>query len=146
MGIKFGDPPVPKYVSSVAFHYGLAVGMVAVVAGVFLVDKLANFMYSRGYAKPFYIHGKRLHHVWLYAVVPAAYLAICSFMFQGSVQLVPGLQWYQLGMLLPLVGLCLAVDFLGDKRKACSTGLFRHEWVYALIPAYLLAFVVNVFL
>ncbi len=145
MGIQFGDPPVPKYVSSTAFHFGLLVGMVVVVATTFAVDKLGNFMFRRGYAKPFYVLGRRLHHVWVYLFVPACYLAFCSLIVLGRIQLIHGMTWYRVGLVFPVLGVCLAIDFLGDKRKSSSTGLWRHEWVYALIPAYIFAFVVNVF-
>jgi len=78
--------------------------------------------------------------------VPSCYLIVSYFMVSGAVQLIDTQVWYRLGLILPVVAICLAVDFIGDARKAASTGLLRHEWVYALIPAYIFAFVVNVFI
>ena len=145
MGIQFGDPPVPKYVGTAQFDIGIVLGLITVIAAVFAVDKLGNFMFRRGYAKPFFILGRRLHHVWVYALVPSCYLAICSLMFRGYVQVILGQFWYRIGFFVPLVAACLAIDFLGDKGKSSSIGLVRHEWVYALIPVYVFAFVINVF-
>ena len=145
MGIQLGDPPVPKYVGTAQFDIGLVLGLIAVIAAVFAVDKLGNFMFRRGYAKPFFVLGKRLHHVWVYVLVPSCYLTICYFMFRGDVQVILGQFWYRIGFFVPLVAACLAIDFLGDKGKTSSTGLIRHEWVYALIPVYVFTFLVNVF-
>ena len=145
MGIQFGDPSVPKYVSSATFHLGLLMGMVVALAAAFALDKLGNFMFRRGYAKPFFVLGRRVHHVWIYALVPFCYLAISYFIIGGSIQLIGNLIWNRVALILPVVVFCLAVDFIGDSWKASSTGILRHEWVYALIPAYIFAFVVNVF-
>ena len=146
MGIQFGDPSVPKYVSSATFHLGLIAGLIVVVSTVFVLDKLGNYMYGRGYAKPFFVFGKRLHHVWIYAMVPLGYLAVTYFVVDGSVQLIKSEMWYRLGLVMPVLAVCLAIDFIGDSRKVSSTGLFRHEWVYALIPVYIFSYVVTVFI
>ena len=145
MGIQFNDPSVPKYVSSAAFHYGLILGMLAAVGTTFAIDKLGNFMFRRGHAKPFFVFGKRLHHVWMYLLVPCCYLVFSYFIITGYVHPIWDLFWYRLALIAPVVGFCLAVDFIGDSLKASSTGILRHEWVYALIPAYIFMFVVNVF-
>jgi hypothetical protein len=120
-------------------------GMLAAIGAAFALDKLGNFMYRKGYAKPFFVLGRRVHHVWIYALVPFCYLVVSYFMITGNIQLIWNLIWYRLAFILPVVGLCVAVDFIGDSWKASSTGLLRHEWVYALIPAYIFTFVVNVF-
>lgn len=116
-----------------------------VIVAALALDKFGNLMFRRGYAKPFFVLGRRVHHVWIYALVPFCYLVVSYFMINGSVQLIGNLMWYRLALILPVVGFCLAVDFIGDSWKASSTGLLRHEWVYALIPAYIFGFVVNVF-
>jgi len=87
-----------------------------------------------------------MHHVWIYALVPLIYLAVSYLIISGSMQLIKSEMWYRLALILPVVCICLTVDFLGDARKASSTGLLRHEWIYALIPVYVLTFVVNVFI
>ena len=145
MGIQFGDPSVPRYVTSATFHFGLLMGMLAALCASLALDKLGNFMFRRGYAKPFFVFGRRMHHVWIYALVPFCYLVVSYFMITGNVQLIWNLIWYRLALILPVVGFCVAVDFIGDSWKASSTGILRHEWVYALIPAYIFMFVVNVF-
>lgn len=145
MGIQFGDPPLPRYVSTGTFHLALVLGMLVAVSAAFALDKVGNFMFRRGYAKPFFVFGRRMHHVWIYALVPFCYLVFSFFMINGSIRVIWNEIWYRLALVAPVVGLCLAVDFIGDARTACSTGLLRHEWVYVLIPAYIFTFVVNVF-
>jgi ABC-type dipeptide/oligopeptide/nickel transport system permease component len=146
MGIQFRDPSVPWYASNATFHYGLVLGLFAAIGATFAVDKLGNFMYRRGYAKPFFVFGKRLHHVWIYALVPFCYVVFSYLVITGYIHPIWNFFWYRLALLLPVVGLCLTVDFIGDSWKESSTGIIRHEWVYALIPAYILAFVVNLYI
>jgi hypothetical protein len=119
--------------------------MLVAIGTAFALDKLGNFMFKRGYAKPFFVLGRRVHHVWVYALVPFCYLVVSYFMITGNIQLIWNQIWYRLALILPVVVLCVAVDFIGDSWKASSTGFLRHEWVYALIPAYIFTFVVNVF-
>ena len=120
-------------------------GLLVAVVAVFVVDKLGNFMFKRGYAKPFFVFGKRMHHMWIYVLVPLGYLAISFLVMSGDVQLIRHLLWYRMALFIPIVALCLAVDFVGDAlKRGASTGILRHEWVYALIPAYVFTFVVSV--
>lgn len=146
MGIQFGDPSVPRYVTSTTFHFGLLLGLFAAIGAAFAVDKLGDFMFRKGYAKPFFVLGRRVHHVWISALLPFCYLAFSYFIITGNIHPILDLFWYRLALILPVVGFCLAVDFIGDSRKESSTGMLRHEWIYALIPAYILTFVVNVFI
>jgi hypothetical protein len=120
-------------------------GLLATIGAALALDKLGNFMFRKGYAKPFFVLGRRVHHVWIYALVPFCYMVVSYFMITGNIQLIWNLIWYRLALILPVVGFCVAVDFIGDSWKASSTGILRHEWVYALIPAYIFTFVVNVF-
>lgn len=145
MGIQFRGPSVPWYVTSVTFRIGLVVGLFAALAAALVLDKLGSFMFRRGYAKPFFVFGRRVHHVWVSILLPVCYLAFCCFIITGNIHPIWDLFWYRLALILPVVCLCLAVDFICDSRKASSTGIFRHEWVYALIPVYIFAFIVNVF-
>lgn len=145
MGIQFGDPSVPRYVTSATFHFGLMMGMLVAITTALALDKLGNFMFRRGYAKPFFVLGRRVHHMWISTLVPFCYLAVSYFIISGNIQLIRNLLWYRLALILPVVGFCLAVDFIGDRWKASPIGVLRHEWVYALIPAYIFTFVVNVF-
>jgi hypothetical protein len=145
MGIQFGDPSVSRYVTSTTFHIGIAMGLVVAITTALAIDKLGSSMFRRGYAKPFFVLGRRVHHLWISILLPFCYLAFSYFIITGYVHPIWNLFWYRLALILPVVGLCFAVDFIGDSRKASSTGIFRHEWIYALIPAYIFAFVVNVF-
>ncbi len=146
MGFEFGDPSIPRYVSGTAFHIELTIGAVVALAATVAIDKVANFMFRRGYAKPFYVLGKRVHHVWIYGLVPACYLALSYLMLVGDVQLIRSLIWFRLSVLVALIGLCMSVDFVGDTWRKRSGGLIRHEWVYALIPAYIFTFLFVVFI
>lgn len=119
--------------------------MLAAIATALVVDKLGSFMFRRGYAKPFFVLGRRVHHAWISVLLPFCYVAFSYFIITGNIHPIWNLFWYRLALILPVVGLCLTVDFICDGRKASSTGIFRHEWVYALIPAYIFTFVVNVF-
>ena len=145
MAIQFTGPSVPPYVTSAAFRVGLVVGLLAAIATAMLLDKLGSFMFVRGYAKPFFVIGKRVHHLWISVLLPFCYLAFSYFIITGYVHPIWSLFWCRLVLILPIVGFCLAVDFIGDSRRSSSTGILRHEWVYALIPAYIFTFVVNVF-
>ncbi len=119
--------------------------MIAAIAAALALDKLGSFMFRRGYAKPFFVFGRRVHHMWISVLLPFCYTIFVYFMITGNIHPIWDLFWYRLALILPVVGFCLAVDFISDSRKASSTGIFRHEWIYALIPAYIFAFVVNVF-
>lgn len=145
MGIQFGNPSISRYVTSTAFHIGAVIGLIAVVATALTIDKLGSFMFRRGYANPFFVLGRRVHHASISALLPICYLVFIYFMTTGYIHPIWDMFWYRLALLLPVVGFCLAADFICDSRKIGSTGVFRHEWVYALIPAYIFTFVVNVF-
>ncbi|MGP8057115.1 MAG: hypothetical protein ACLP9K_05905 [Nitrososphaerales archaeon] len=144
MGIQFGNPSISRYVTSTAFHIGAVIGLIAVVATALTIDKLGSFMFRRGYANPFFVLGRRVHHVWVSVLLPFCYIVFIYFMITGYIHPIWDLFWYRLALILPVVGFCLAVDFICDSRKIGSTGVLRHEWVYVLIPAYIFTFVVNV--
>lgn len=145
MGIQFGSPSVSRYVTSATFHIDLLIGLFVAVGTAFVVDKLGSFMFRKGYAKPFFVLGRRVHHVWISILLPFFYLTFCYFIFTGNIHPIWDMFWYRLAFILPLVGFCLAVDFIGDSWKGSSTGILRQEWVYALIPVYIFTFVFNVF-
>ena len=130
--------------TSTAFHIGAVIGLIAVVATALTIDKLGSFMFRRGYANPFFVLGRRVHHVWVSVLLPFCYIVFIYFMITGYIHPIWDLFWYRLALILPVVGFCLAVDFICDSRKIGSTGVLRHEWVYVLIPAYIFTFVVNV--
>ncbi len=147
MGISFGEPPsVPQYFTSTAFHIDLVLGFLVAVASAVVSNKFGDFMFSRGYVKPFYVLRRRIHHSWIATLIPVCYLALSYFVVGGSVQLVRSLLWYRLALILPVIVFCMTVDFLGDRRRPRSSGILRYEWIYAMIPIYIFAFVFNVYL
>jgi hypothetical protein len=146
MGISFGKPPsMPQYFTSEAFHIDLFVGFLVTILTAFASDRLGTYMYRKGYAKPFFVLGHRLHHSRIAALIPICYLIFAYFMITGNIQLIRDLLWYRIALIPLFIGLCFAVDFFGDKEKVISTGVLRHEWIYVVIPVYIFAFVVNVF-
>jgi hypothetical protein len=145
MGIQFGDPSVSKYVMTTTFHFELVMGMLVAIGTAFALDKLGSLMFRRGYVKPFFVLGRRVHHAWISVLVPFCYLAFSYFMITGRIHPIWNMFWYRFALILPVVGFCFAVDLIGDSWKSSSTGILHHEWVYALIPVYIFTFVVNVF-
>ena len=145
MGIQPGSPSVIQLTTSAAFDVGIVLGFFVAIVAAFAFDKLGNFMFRRGYAKPFYVFGRRMHHIWVYVLVPLGYLVLAYLVISGEAQLIRHLLWDRVALVMPVVGFCVAVDFIGDSwKKGGSTGILRHEWVYALIPAYIFTFVVSV--
>jgi hypothetical protein len=146
MGIQFGDASTPAYVATKIFHVGVVVGFLAVIAGCIVVDKIANSMYDKGYAKPFFFRGHRIHHFWIYVIAPVCYLVIAALALTGHVQLMLNMIWYRLALLLPVIAGCVAVDFLGDGlRTGSKKVIIGHEWIYVLIPLYIVSCVFNVY-
>lgn len=146
MGIRFGDASTPAYVATNIFHVGVVAAFLVVIAACIMIDKIANMMYRKGYARPFFYRGHRIHHFWIYLIIPAGYVILAGLLLTGHVQLIGNMVWYRVGLLVPIVAVCVAIDFLGDGLR---TGLKRtivgHEWIYVLIPLYIVSYVVNIY-
>jgi hypothetical protein len=103
-------------------------------------------MFKRGFAKPFYIKGHRIHHSCIYYILPTAYAMIIGLFFLGYIQLQWDSLWIRLADVATLTAAALAVDFIGDKfwPKIRMNVILHHEWVYTVIPAFIFAYVVNI--
>jgi hypothetical protein len=145
MGILFGDASTPGYVGTVVFRVGLLAGFLAVIAACVVVDEVANAVYRRGYAKPFFYRGHRIHHFWIYLIIPSSYAIIVALILTGHVHLITNMFQYRLAFLVPVVALCIAVDFLGDGMRTGLRAIRGHEWIYVLVPLYVVEFVLNVY-
>lgn len=146
MGIRFGDASTPAYVTTNIFHVGVVAGFLVVIAACIMIDKIANMMYRKGYARPFFYGGHRIHHFWIYLIIPVCYVIMAVLLLTGHVQLIGNMVWYRVGLLVPIVAVCVAIDFLGDGlRTGLKKTIEGHEWIYVLIPLYIVLYVVNVY-
>jgi hypothetical protein len=125
---------------------GLLAGFEVLLITLFAVDQLGTFMYKRGFAKPFYLKGHRIHHVCIYYLAPAAYMVLSLMLLLGYVRIDFDGLWFRIASMFALVGMSLAVDFLGDRYwpRIRKNALWHHEWIYSLLPVYVLFYVVNV--
>ena len=100
----------------------------------------------KGYARPFFFAGHRIHHFWIYLIIPLCYAVMAFLVLTGHVQLVQNIVWYRLAFLVPIVAVCVTIDFLGDGlRTGLKKAVAGHGWIYVLIPLYLVSYVVNVY-
>jgi hypothetical protein len=146
MSIQFGNA-VPPHLSHPEFFFtGVFIGLAAILLLTYLVDTLGTAMFHRGFAKPFYIKGKRIHHRVIYLILPTAYGLFVAFYFLGYI-LVP---WHSFWDRLSTVGILsactLAIDFLGDRfwPRIRKNVILHHEWLYALIPAAVFTYLVTI--
>jgi hypothetical protein len=146
MGISFGDPSPPDFKDPLAFHIGMLIGFGVVLVAVIFADKLGTYLFHKGYAKPFYIKGHRIHHVWICLLVPGFYLFFSALILLGYVQMIWNDMYFRVASVLIVAGVCMAVDFVGDKMWPMirQNVILHHEWVYTIIGFYVVTFVVNV--
>ena len=126
----------------------LLAGFIIVVSSTVVLDKVGDFLYHKGIAKPFYLFGHRLHHRnFLLALVPATYLAVAMLIYMHYARVLWYSFWPSVEITLLLAGICLTVDFTLDAISSVgkNRALLHHEWVYVVVPAYvfthLIAFV-----
>jgi len=124
----------------------MMVGFIIVLTATILADKLGTYLFHRGYAKPFYIKGHRIHHVWIYLLIPGFYLFFASLILLGYVQMIWNDMYFRVVSISIVAGICMVIDFLGDKMwpKIRQNVILHHEWVYTIIGFYVVTFVVNV--
>ena len=121
---------------------GIAIGFFTVIVIASILDKFGDAMFKRGVAKPFYVLGHRLHHRhFLLVILPLLYSGLGALILSGYVRIVGSLLWTGLASTLVVSVACLATDLALDYRSSTvrSLGLFRHELIYLLIPAYAFA-------
>ena len=146
MGIRFGDASTPPYVTTPKFQLWVVAGFLVILAACLIVDKVGNLMYRKGYARPFFFRGHRIHHFWIYLIIPSCYVALFALVLTGHVQLIWTMFWYRLVFLVSLVAACVAIDFLGDGlRLGFKRAILVHEWIYFVIPLYIASYVVTIY-
>jgi hypothetical protein len=146
MSLTFGTPIPPRIHDPTMFAIGILAGLALIMFSTMVVDKLGTAMFKRGFAKPFYIKGHRIHHSCIYFIVPAGYGLLLGLYFLGYVQPIWSSLWIKFAFTGVLVAATLAIDFIGDKYwpKIRTDVIWHHEWIYSIVPAYILTFVVRV--
>lgn len=117
----------------------LAAGFIVVLLVAAVLNKVGDFLYRKGIAKPFYVKGHRLHHRNVLLIhVPAAYVALAALISLHYLRVLWYSLWPSAEFTLLLVGVCLTIDLSLDvlSSKEVRGTLLHHEWVYFLLPAY----------
>jgi hypothetical protein len=146
MPFDLHPPSAPVFQNPSAFYLGMIAGFGVVIVATIVTDKLGTYLFHKGYAKPFYMNGRRIHHVWIYVIAPAAYLLISGLLLLGYILPIWTEMYLRLASVFVVVGICMCVDFVGDKRLQTIRKdiLHHHEWIYALILLYIAQFVVEI--
>ncbi|MDA4130217.1 MAG: hypothetical protein OK457_05565 [Thaumarchaeota archaeon] len=146
MSLTFGNPVPPKIQDPHMFAFSVLIGLAIIMFSTLVVDKLGTVAFKKGFAKPFYIKGHRIHHSCIYFVVPALYGIMVALFSLGYVQPIWSAFWDKIAFAFLLVAATLAFDFIGDKYwpKIRMNVILHHEWIYAILPAYVFTYVINV--
>jgi hypothetical protein len=121
----------------------LALGFSVIITLSQIADALADSMFGRGWARPFYVKGIRVHHRRvLYVGIPALYVIFAALVVQGYVQLVSASFWQGVGTTLAITSACVILDLLWDglSERTSKSAILHHEWLYLAIPAYIFTF------
>lgn len=140
--IDFGDPHPPHMRDPALFIAEMLIGFVLLLGVTVFIDKLGTALFHKGFAKPFYIKGHRIHHSIIYSIVPISYGAISVLYFLGYLGIHWNLLWINLAYIALITGACIAIDSIGDKfwPEIRKNVILHHEWVYSIIPAYMFMF------
>ncbi|MDG6905453.1 MAG: hypothetical protein JRN20_06705 [Nitrososphaerota archaeon] len=146
MSVRFGAPSPPKIHHPELYLLGIVVTLVGLLLATYIVDKLGTAMFKRGFAKPFYIKGRRVHHSCLYFIVPAGYAIFLAFYFLGFIQILWSSLYSTIFYAIVILAITMTIDFLGDRfwPKIRKNVILHHEWIYTLVPAYVLTYAVVV--
>lgn len=146
MSLDFGNPVPPRFQNPTLFFVGFLVGLAVVLFSTVVVDQLGTAMFRRGFAKPFYIKGHRIHHSCLYYIIPSSYTALVILYFLGYVKPIWGSFWYNVGYSIFLIAITVSIDFIGDKfwPKIRKNVILHHEWIYTIVPVFIFTYLVNV--
>lgn len=120
-------------------YFGVAMGFLATLVAASALNRFGDEMYSRGFAKPFYLGGHRVHHrAFLFSTLPAAYVLLASMMLRGYVRVLWSDFWSGVVSTV-LVGMgCLLLDLTFDYlRGEGRRRLLQHEIVYLAIPVFI---------
>ncbi len=104
-----------------------------------VLNRFGDAMFRRGFAKPFYIKGHRLHHrSFLQVFLPSAYASLALLIVFGYVKVVWRVLWPGLATTLAIGAACIALDLLWDRLSLSSVkwGILHHEFIYLAIPAF----------
>ncbi|GEM_PF-493568 len=145
--MTIGSPsPSAQFGNSQLFVVGLLVGFEILLMILYALDKLGTEMYRRGFAKPFYLKGHRIHHVCIYYVAPTIYAVFSLLLFLGYMRLDWDGLWLRIASMFLIAGATLAVDFLGDKYwpRIRKNAFWHHEWIYSIVPIYAMLYVVTI--
>jgi sterol desaturase/sphingolipid hydroxylase (fatty acid hydroxylase superfamily) len=118
---------------------GITIGFLVTVLFASVLDKFGDAMFRRGFAKPFYFKGHRLHHrSFLHVFLPLAYISLALMIVLGFVKVVWRLLLPGLATTLAIGVACLGFDLLWDRlslRKA-RWGILHHEFIYLVVLAF----------
>ena len=128
------------------YFASFAIGLAGILLSTWLADKAGTAMFERGFAKPFYVLGRRIHHSCIYLIVPLSYLVLGAMFFLGYVEVIWGAFWIKLALAGILTTLTMVADFLGDRYWPTirKNAVLHHEWIYTVVPAYLFTYVVHI--
>jgi hypothetical protein len=142
----FGAPDPPKISDPVMFTGILLLGLTFLLSVAFLVDRLGTAMYRRGFAKPFYIKGRRIHHSIIYPILTISYGALSLLYLLGYLHVIGNDFWLKILFSAFICAGCMGVDIIGDKYwpEIRKNVIFHHEWIYAVIPVFIFTYVVYV--
>lgn len=145
MSLTFPMPHPLRITNPALFFSEYILGLVFVLALTLFADLAGTAMFRRGFAKPFYILGHRIHHNCIYTIVPVSYSVLSVLFLLGYVKI----QWATFYDNLAIAGiiaiLAMVTDFLWDRYvpHLRINGVIHHEWIYTLVPAYMFTYVVH---
>ncbi|HUI85551.1 MAG TPA: hypothetical protein VLY21_00150 [Nitrososphaerales archaeon] len=136
----------PRIGNPATFFLEFGVGLLFVLACTLFADILGTAMFKRGFAKPFYILGRRIHHNCIYVIVPVSYGIVGVLFLLGVVQIEWAAFWDKLAIAGLLATAAIATDVLGDRYwpRIRINAVLHHEWIYTLVPAYVFTYMVHV--
>ncbi len=141
-----GNPQPPNMSNPQLMIASLIIFPALIVGITVLIDAIGTAMFRRGFAKPFYLKGKRIHHSCIYLIVPATYSVLAGLFLLGYVQPIHNSLWTNLGYAGMLAGACIAFDFICDRfwPEIRKSAILHHEWIYSVIPLYIFTNVIHV--
>lgn len=122
-----------------ATYFAILFGLGAIFVIATIVDKLGNVFFQRGFARPFYLRGRRIHHrVLLYRGLPVLYIMIVLLVLMGYVQVVWVSFWPGIEATFSVAAACMALDLTWDSLSSGvkKRAIIHHEWVYLAIPVF----------
>ncbi len=118
---------------------GFIEGLLVITFITVAFDKIGTFMFRKGLVKPFYVKGHRVHHKIIYPIVMGSYILLSALDFLGIIEPVWSSIWYRAAIVSAITGFCFALDLVADTIfDGRKHAILHHEWVYLLIPAYII--------